>query len=106
MVRPIAFLGAAIAVSATLLDVDAVAQSAGPTYEHAAIAYARKDYAGAFDEMLAAAEAGHAIAQSTVAVMYDAGQAVKPDPAAAAKWYGRAAAQGHSVSQARLATLY
>jgi S1-C subfamily serine protease len=92
---------------AVLLDVGVgAAQTAAPTYEHAAIAYARKDYAGAFDEMLAAAEAGHAIAQSTVAVMYDAGQAVKPDPAAAAKWYGRAAAQGHAVSEARLATLY
>jgi localization factor PodJL len=53
-----------------------------------------------------AAIAGDPNAQYTVASFYEAGQGVARDPAAAARWFRRAAEQNHAPSEYRLATLY
>jgi S1-C subfamily serine protease len=68
--------------------------------------YAKKEYKNAYDELLPAAEAGHAVAQFIVAVMYDMGQYVKRDGKAAAQWFRKASEQGHPDAQFRLAGMF
>ena len=72
-------------------------------YQKGAQFYGKKEYKNAYDELLPAAEAGHAPAQFIIAVMYDVGQYVKKDGKAAAEWYRKASEQGHPNAQLRLA---
>jgi S1-C subfamily serine protease len=74
-------------------------------YKKGAQFYGKKEYKNAYGELLPAAEAGHARAQFTIAVMYDMGQYVKRDKIAAAEWYRKASEQGHPDAQLRLAVM-
>ena len=74
-------------------------------YQKGARFYGKKEYKDAYGELLPAAEAGHARAQFTIAVMYDVGQYVKKDGKAAAEWYRKASEQGHPDAQFRLASM-
>jgi S1-C subfamily serine protease len=67
--------------------------------------YAKKEYKDAYEELLPEAEAGHAVAQFIIAVMYDVGQYVKKDGKVAAPWYRKASEQGHPDAQYRFAVM-
>ena len=69
-------------------------------------AYDAGDYAAAVAAWLPLAEAGDAEAQVALADLYLHGQGVPADPARAADWYRRAAAQGDAVAQLNLGDLY
>lgn len=58
------------------------------------------------DELHARAVAGDGVAQYELALAFDAGRGVRRDAVQAAKWYLRAAEQGHAASQNRLGLMY
>lgn len=53
--------------------------------------------ATALRELRPLAEQGNAGAQNRLGIMYEKGQGVPQDHAAAVKWYRKAAAQGYTV---------
>lgn len=61
-------------------------------------AYARGDYATAFRLWLPSAEQGSPRAQLNIARMYERGEGVAQDKAAAMEWYRKAAALGASTA--------
>lgn len=89
-------MGASVAFASAHVSAD---------YQKGAQFYLKKEYENAYRELLPAAEAGHARAQFTIAVMYDVGQYVKKDGKAAAEWYRKASEQGHPDAQLRFATM-
>jgi len=68
-------------------------------------AFDRGDLKTAFKEFLAEAEAGNAVAQFNVALMYAEGLGVKQDYSEAAVWYRNAAEQGNADAQYELGEL-
>jgi TPR repeat protein len=60
----------------------------------------------AYQEFLAAAQAGHADSQFNVALMYEQGIGVQKNEKEAVVWYGKAAAQGNMAAQYNLGVLY
>lgn len=70
------------------------------------VAYDRADYRTAMKVWLGAAESGDADAQNYVGEILLKGLGTAPDPAAAAGWFEKAAAQGHKRAQANLALLF
>jgi len=58
------------------------------------VAFSVEDYATAYREWLAAANAGDASAMSAVGTLYDTGHGIPQDFAAALSWYRRAAEAG------------
>jgi TPR repeat protein len=73
------------------------------SYEAGVDAFQRGDYAKALEEWLPEAEAGNAMAQHNVAIIFETGAGLpQKDPGAAAKWYERAAAQGVPAAQNNL----
>jgi len=56
-------------------------------------AYKRRDFAEAVKRYRRAADQGHALAPFNLALMYDKGQGVPQDDAAAVSWYRKGAAQ-------------
>ena len=79
---------------------------AGQTFEEAAAAYERGDYATAMRGFLVHAEQGNADAQGNLGLMYDFGKGVPQDYQEAARWYRLAAEQGHPSAQVNLGALY
>lgn len=79
--------------------------SAGP-HEDADAAYARGDFPEALRIYRALANQGVAAAQFNLGVMFDFGQGVGRDPAAALRWYREATAKGHGGAQFNLGGLY
>jgi hypothetical protein len=69
-------------------------------------AYVAGDLEGSFAIFRPLAEAGDAEAQNQVGLMYGAGLGVTRDDAEAARWFERAAAQGHHRARSNLARLY
>jgi uncharacterized protein len=69
------------------------------SYEDGAAAYNRADYATARRLWLPLAEGGNADAQTMLGIIYEEGQGVSQDYAAAVTWYRRAADQGHPDAQ-------
>jgi hypothetical protein len=63
----------------------------------------RRDFAGAYQWFLKAAEAGHGLSEATVAHMLEEGKGIAQDKNAAQAWLKRAAADGHTGSMLRLA---
>ena len=63
------------------------------------------DYATAFQEWHALAEAGEAEAQVALAGLYLAGHGTGADAAEALRWYRRAAERGHAIAQQNLGDL-
>jgi TPR repeat protein len=64
------------------------------------------DHAGAAQIVRKAADAGNAVAQLRLALMYDQGDGVPRSSKAADAWYLRAAAQGEPESQSQVGHLY
>ncbi len=71
------------------------------------ILYDRSDYRTALQTLLPEAEAGDPVAQTYVGEIYEKGLGLPgPDPAAAARWYRKAAQAGHQPAQTNLGALY
>lgn len=66
----------------------------------------RNQHREALPLLLQAGRLGHARAQATLGIAYQDGNGVRRDDAAAAHWYGLAAAQGHRAAQYGLAGMY
>jgi TPR repeat protein len=69
-------------------------------------AYQAGDYATAIQEWTPLAEAGYAVAQYNLGIMYANGQGVPQDYAEAVKWYRLAADQGDAYAQNNLGAKY
>ena len=74
--------------------------------DQAAAALKAGDYATAVRELRPLAEQGDPWAQGYLAVLYAHGHGVPQDDTEAAKWYRRAAEQGHAVGQYQLGLYY
>jgi hypothetical protein len=82
-----------LALVFTMLFAALAGQALGVPLPEAEQAYARGDYATAFKLWFPLAEAGSARAQENIARMYERGEWVAQDQAAANEWYHRAAEQ-------------
>src|SRR3984957_4381064 len=75
-------------------------------YNQAGRSFQSGDHATAAKILTKAAEAGNAVAQLRLALMYDQGDGVSRSATAAMPWYQRAAAQGEPESQVQLGIAY
>lgn len=91
---------------AALLLVLLACGAAADDYAAGEAAWQRGEHAAALAQWLPLAEAGHARAQFAVGLAHERGQGVERDPATAARWYRRAAAQGLADAEYNLALLY
>lgn len=92
-----------------LLSALLVAFAAAPVHADFAAgaeAYDGGDYATAFAEWRALAEAGDAMAQTALAGMYRFGEGRRVDLAEAVRWYRKAAGNGDTVAQMNLGEMY
>ncbi len=87
-------MGASVAFASAHVSAD---------YQKGVRFYEKKEYKNAYGELLPEAEAGHAIAQFIIGVMYREGQYVTKDGKTAAEWYRKASEQGHPDAQLQLA---
>ena len=69
-------------------------------------AFGRKDYEGALEWYLKAAERGHSGSQVTLGLMYESGRGVVRDYSEAFRWYLKAAEQGKRAAQLNLGSMY
>ncbi len=92
--------GGAIVVSLML------ANQAWAGFDEGVAAYKRGNYVTAAHEFRLLAEQGDARVQFALAAMYDNGQGVPQDHAAAVKWHRLAAEQGNASAQLNLGTMY
>ena len=97
MINRLLFAGA---VFLTLL------QPAWANYKAAVDYYEQRQFALAFKEFRRLADEGDERAQTAVGYMYQFGEGVAQDYAAAAQWYHRAATKGYAEAQSRLGFLY
>jgi TPR repeat protein len=96
-------------IRATLIGLCLLAvriPAAEASYESGLQAYERGDYAQALKDWLIEAEKGDERAQHNVAVIYDSGRGIAPNPVEARKWYERAATKGLAASQNNLGMLF
>jgi TPR repeat protein len=89
-----------------VLNAFVAGSSFAAPFDDGASAYASGDYQTAVEFWLPLAEAGNPTAQFNMGVMYDQGQGVKQDLAAAEKWYRLAAEQGDTVAQTNLGVIF
>lgn len=75
-------------------------------YQAAVAAYQRGDFQAAFQQLKPMAEAGDAVAQHNLAVLYQDGLGVRANPTEALKWYERAAEQGNAEAQFMTGLMY
>ena len=69
------------------------------------ISCAAAGFAAGFTETKKMAEAGEALAQFSLGVMYDKGDGVLKDSAEAVKWYRKSAEQGNANAQNNLGNM-
>jgi Sel1 repeat-containing protein len=74
--------------------------------EDAAAAYRKGDYGTALLLVSPLAERGNVHAQARLALLYDLGQGVPQDDAAAMSWYRKAAEQGYADAERSLGNMY
>ena len=79
---------------------------ANDLYDQAGVRFQAGDHAGAAKIVMRAAEAGNAVAQFRLAILYDEGDGVPRSAKAAFEWYSRAAAQGEPESQNQVGLFY
>ncbi len=79
---------------------------ASDVYDQAGARFQAGDHAGAAKIVTRAAEAGNAVAQLRLALLYDQGDGVPQSARAAFEWYSRAAAQGEPESQNQMGLFY
>jgi uncharacterized protein len=75
-------------------------------YDQAGERFQAGDHAGAAQIVTKAADAGNAVAQLRLALMYDQGDGVPRSAKSAFVWYSRAAAQGEPESQDQMGIFY
>ena len=75
-------------------------------YDQAGARFQAGDHAGAAQLVTRAAEAGNALAQLRIALMYDQGDGVGQSSKTAFMWYARAAALGEPESQNQMGIAY
>jgi uncharacterized protein len=75
-------------------------------FDQAGARFQAGDHAGAAQIVRKAADAGNAVAQLRLALMYDQGDGVPRSAKAAFAWYSRAAAQGEPESQNQMGIYY
>src|SRR5579871_1324913 len=75
-------------------------------YNQAGARFQAGDHAGAAQILAKAAEAGNAVAQLRLALLYDQGDGVPQDAKQAYQWYVRAAAQGEPESLNQVGLYY
>lgn len=92
-------------VFAIALVTAAGGASAQGEFDAGMFAYLRGDYAAALEQLLPLAQRGNADAQFFLGQMYEEGQGVQRDPAAARRWYRAAADQGQGDALNALARL-
>jgi hypothetical protein len=80
--------------------------AANDVYDQAGARFQAGDHAGAAKLVTRAAEAGNAVAQLRLALLYDQGDGIPQSARAAFEWYSRAAAQGEPESQNQTALFY
>ena len=93
-------------VAALLFSVGALGCQSFKTTDEGLRAYQANEFKLAVDEWEPLAKDGDADAQFFIAVMYEEGRGVAPDPIEAQEWYQRAAAQGHAHAQLNLGLMY
>ena len=93
----------ALALLAVLLGIPI---AAAQTFDEAAAAYERRDYATAIRGFLVHAEQGTAEAQLNLGLMYALGQGVLKDDAEAVKWFRPVAERGNAQGQLNLGAMY
>ena len=79
---------------------------ANATWDEAAKAFAKKEYAAALKLFRPLAEKGNALAQYNIALMHRMGLGVTKDQREARKWSRLAAKQGNTDAQVMLGSLY
>lgn len=79
---------------------------AADVFNQAGVKFQAGDHVGAAQILEKAAQAGNAMAQLRLAIMYDKGDGVPRDKKSAFMWYSRVAAQGEPASQMELAGFY
>ncbi len=79
---------------------------ANDIYNQAGARFQAGDHAGAAKIVTRAAEAGNAVAQLRLALLYDQGDGVPRSAKTAFEWYSRAAAQGEPESQNQVGLFY
>ena len=95
-----------LAVALAISPVFATPAPSQSQYDLGVAAYDRQDYATAYRLWRSQADQGHADAQTSLGVMYGAGQGVPQDYAEAMLWYRLAAAQGNATAQYNLGVMY
>jgi len=75
-------------------------------FDQAGARFQAGDHPGAAQIVTKAAEAGNAVAQLRLALMYDQGDGVPRSSKSAFQWYSRAAAQGEPESQNQVGVFY
>ena len=100
-IRTIARLVAMLVIAACTFQAKAEV-----TAEQALAAYEQGNFEEAFTLWQTLADGGNEEAQFQLGLMYDKGQGVNEDPAAAVQWYTRAAEAGHIKAQHYLGILY
>ncbi len=75
-------------------------------HNQAGARFQARDHAGAAQILAKAAEAGNAVSQLRLALMYDQGDGVRRSAATAFQWYSRAAALGEPESQNQIGLFY
>jgi uncharacterized protein len=99
-----------LALTLLVFALDAAAQSprasSAASYEEGLTFYLEGDHAAAWFAWLGLAEAGDAEAQFSMGHLYRMGEGVPRDPAIAADWFARAAAQGHGHAMLNLALMH
>lgn len=80
--------------------------AAAQDFDAGVAAYDSGYYATALREFRPMAEAGNAVAQYALGIMYDAGEGVVQDDAEAVRWYRLAAEQGVAGAQSNLGVMY
>jgi TPR repeat protein len=95
------------AVAALILAVSFAGSVAAGPFEDATVAYGKGDYATALRLIRPLAEGqGNVLAEFNLGLMYENGQGVPQDYAAAMSWYRKAAEQGSARAQVNLGVMY
>ncbi|HEX7970284.1 MAG TPA: tetratricopeptide repeat-containing serine protease family protein [Stellaceae bacterium] len=95
-----------IAVLLSLMALGIAARPAAASAREAAESYNKGDFAGALRACQTDAQAGDPSCQSWLGVLYAEGKGVKRDATEAARWFRRAAEQGHGAAAYNLARAY
>ncbi|WP_162912988.1 tetratricopeptide repeat protein [Rhodospirillaceae bacterium SYSU D60014] len=91
------------AVALTLALAFSNTAAAQAEFDAAVMAYLRGEHSVALEQFLVLAQRGDPVAQYYLGQMYEYGQGVRKDDAAAIRWYRAAAAQGDENARAALA---